>query len=263
MSWLEALILGIVQGLTEFLPVSSSGHLEMGSVLLDINSSDNLLFAVIVHFATALSTLVVLRTDIKEILAGLVPVRQSDSWQFVFLIMISMIPVGVIGVFFQDEVEQFFANNMTIVGSMLLVTAVLLTLTHFYQSGEGKVTPVKAFVIGVAQAIAILPGISRSGATISTALLLGVDRSKAAQFSFLMVIVPIVGAVLLKFYDFIGSPEESGISSMSLMIGFLAAFLSGYLACKWMVKLVTQGRLLFFGIYCALVGIIAILSQVI
>lgn len=262
MTWLEALILGIVQGLTEFLPVSSSGHLEIGSVLLGLNASDNLLFAVVVHLATALSTLVVYRKDISSIVAGLFEFKLNDSYRFAGLILISMIPVMIVGLFFQDEVEQFFAANMMLVGAMLLVTAVLLTLSHFYKSGTGEMTAFKAVVVGLAQAIAVLPGISRSGATISTALLLGVDRSKAARFSFLMVIIPILGAAALKLKDFLESPEAS-LPLASLIIGFIAAFGSGYLACRWMVKIVTQGRLIFFAVYCGLVGLVAILSQVI
>lgn len=262
MSWLEALVLGLVQGLTEFLPVSSSGHLEIGSVLLGLESSDNLLFAIVVHFATALSTVVVYRSDISSIFTGLVK-ADKDAWSFALVIAISMIPVGIVGVFFQEEVEAFFAGNILLVGLMLLVTASLLTLSHFYKSGEENVSPIKGFIIGLAQAVAVLPGISRSGATISTALLLGVDRAKAARFSFLMVIVPILGAAVLKLKDFMEAPAQVSISSSVLIIGFLSAFLIGYLACKWMVKLVTQGRLVFFAVYCGLVGLIAILSQIV
>lgn len=263
MSWIEALILGIVQGLTEFLPVSSSGHLEMGSVLLDINSSENLLFAIMVHLATALSTLVVYRKDVSGLAVDFFKLQAKESRGYVMRIIISMIPVGVVGFFFQDEVEAFFAGNMILVGSMLLVTALLLLISHYHNSGEKEVSAVKAFVIGLAQAIAVLPGISRSGATISTALILGVDREKAARFSFLMVIIPIMGAALLKFMDYTETAGESSLELSSLVIGFLAAFVSGYLACKLMVKLVTKGRLVFFAGYCGLVGLIAIISQLI
>ncbi len=261
MSWIEALILGIVQGLTEFLPVSSSGHLEIGSVLLRLDTSENLLFAVIVHLATALSTLVVYRSDIKDIAVGFFKRESNESRGFVMRIIISMIPVGIVGFFFQDEVETFFAGNMILVGSMLLVTASLLLFSHYRNSGEGEVTALKAFVVGLAQAIAVLPGISRSGATISTALILGVDREKAARFSFLMVIIPIMGAALLKFWDYLDTAQETTIELSSLIVGFAAAFLSGYIACKWMIKLVTKGKLVFFAAYCGLVGLIVIISQ--
>lgn len=259
MSWLEALILGLVQGLTEFLPVSSSGHLQLGAAIFSQKPADNLLFAVVVHLATALSTVVVYRKDIGGLVLGLLQFRQNESWRFALLIFLSMIPVAIIGIFYQDQVESFFEDNIMLVGSMLLVTAGLLTLTHFYNSGTGKVTPLKAIAIGIAQAIAVLPGISRSGATISMALLLGVDREKAARFSFLMVVIPIVGAAILKMKDYLDSPEAYVLSIPILVVGFLAAFISGFLACRWMVKLVTKGQLLYFAIYCAVLGGIAIL----
>lgn len=262
MTWLEALILGIIQGLTEFLPVSSSGHLEIGGVLLGLASSNNLLFAVTVHLATALATVVVFRRDIGSLVVGLFEFRSNDSWRFAWLIIISMVPVGIVGVFFQEEIEQFFTGNMLLVGSMLLITGLLLTFSHFAKAGDREVTPNRALIIGLAQAVAILPGISRSGATISTALLLGVDRAKAARFSFLMVIIPIMGAALLKLIDYFNSPAEAAISFSSLFVGFVAAFVFGYFACTWMVKLVTRGKLIFFAIYCGIIGTLAILSVV-
>jgi undecaprenyl-diphosphatase len=262
MSWIEALILGVIQGLTEFLPVSSSGHLEIGSVLLGLSASNNLLFAITVHLATALATAVAFRKDIGQLVIGLFR-KDPDTWRFALAIIISMIPVGIVGVLWKDAIETFFVGNMMLVGSMLLVTAILLAFSHFASAGDKSVGPFRALMIGVAQAIAVLPGISRSGATISSALLLGVDRAKAARFSFLMVIIPILGAALLKAKDISSAPEALAIDTFSLIIGFLAAFISGYFACKWMVRLVTQGRLLFFSIYCAIVGVIAILSQLI
>lgn len=262
MTWLEALILGLVQGLTEFLPVSSSGHLEIGSVLLGLESNENLLFAVVVHLATALSTMVVYRRDIGTILYELFQFKINESLRFTLTIFISMVPVLIVGLFFQDEVEQFFSGNLVLVGTMLLVTAALLLLSHYYKSGEKEVDGIRALVIGLAQAIAVLPGVSRSGATISTALLLGVERKKAARFSFLMVIIPILGAAVLKLKDFIDSPAAD-VSAGPLVIGFLAAFISGILACRWMVRLVTKGGLIFFAMYCAIIGLIAIVSQVI
>jgi len=262
MTWFEALILGIIQGLTEFLPVSSSGHLEIGGVLLGLQSSNNLLFAVTVHFATALATVVVFRRDIGGLAVGLLEFKSNDSWKFAWILLISMIPVGIVGVFFQDEIEQFFTGNMLLVGAMLLVTGVLLTFSHFAKAGDRDVTPQRAFLIGLAQAVAILPGISRSGATISAALLLGVDRAKAARFSFLMVIIPIMGAALLKLIDYFKEPAASAISFSSLLVGFVSAFVFGYFACTWMVKLVTRGKLIFFAIYCGIIGTLAILSVI-
>ena len=179
MTWIEALILGVIQGLTEFLPVSSSGHLEMGSVLLGVASSENLLFAVIVHAATALSTIVVFRQDILDIFKGLLEFKWNESWDFAIKIIISMIPVGIVGVFFEDQITALFTGNLYLVGSMLLFTSALLFFTHFKKDNDQEVSKPKAFIIGLAQAIAILPGISRSGSTIATALLLGVEKSKA------------------------------------------------------------------------------------
>lgn len=262
MTWLEALILGVIQGLTEFLPVSSSGHLEIGSVLLGVQSSENLLFAVVVHAATALSTIVVYRKDILEILKGLLEFKWNESWEFGFKIALSMIPVAIVGIFFEDDVEQFFSGNMVLVGSMLLITSALLFFTHFAKSNEGNVTYSKSVIIGLSQAMAILPGISRSGSTIATALLLGVEKSKATRFSFLMVLIPILGASFLKFKDYLEAPEvDNGLSAISLIIGFVAAFIAGYIACKWMIGIVRRGKLTWFAVYCLIIGAIALLSQ--
>ncbi len=263
MSWIQALILGIVQGLTEFLPVSSSGHLEIASTLLGLNSSNNLLFAVVVHLATAMSTIVVYRKDIKNLALGLLSFKANESWNFTLKIILSMIPVAVIGLLWQDEIESFFSGNLILVGSMLVITAILLTVSHNMKRQSGEVTFFKALIIGFSQAVAVIPGISRSGATISIALILGVKRENAARFSFLMVLIPIIGAAILKLKDYFDAIITVGISGSSLLVGFLGAFLSGYFACRLMVKLVTKGRLIFFAIYCALVGIIAIVSQLI
>lgn len=263
MSWIEALILGIIQGLTEFLPVSSSGHLEIGSVLLDVKSEENLLFAVLVHAATALSTIVVFRNDIGQVLGGMMKFEWNDSWSFAFKIALSMIPVGIVGVFFEEEVSSFFTGNLLLVGSMLLITSALLFFTHFKKSNDKPVGFFEATIIGLAQAIAILPGISRSGSTIATALILGVDKSKATQFSFLMVLIPILGASALKMKDYFEAPElYGGLSVSSMVVGFLAAFIAGYLACKWMVGIVRKGKLTYFAAYCLVVGIVAIVSQI-
>lgn len=262
MTWIEAIILGIVQGLTEFLPVSSSGHLEIGSVLLNIQTSENLLFAVIVHAATAMSTIVVYREDIRALIIGFFDFSYNDSVKFAIMIFISMIPVAVVGILFEDDIEGLFAGNLILVGSMLIVTSALLFFTHFAKSNEGKITFGKSFIIGLAQAIAILPGISRSGSTIAVALLLGVEKSKATRFSFLMVLIPILGASFLKFMDYLEAPPTAGgIHSVTLLCGFIAAFFSGYIACKWMIGIVRKGKLTYFAAYCLVIGTIALLSQ--
>ncbi|MEQ8679970.1 MAG: undecaprenyl-diphosphate phosphatase [Cyclobacteriaceae bacterium] len=262
MTWVEALILGVVQGLTEFLPVSSSGHLEMGSVLLGTTSGDNLLFAVIVHAATALSTIIVFRNDIYDILKGLFEFRWNESWKFAVLIVVSMIPVGIAGVFFEDEISGFFTGNLILVGSMLLFTSALLFFTYFKNDGTKKVSFPEAIVMGLAQTIAILPGISRSGATIATGLLIGVDKEKATRFSFLMVLPPILGASLLKTKDYFEAPDlHQGLEAFPMFIGFVGALVSGYIACKWMTNIVKEGKLYYFAIYCLAIGLIAIISQ--
>ncbi len=263
MTWIEALILGIIQGLTEFLPVSSSGHLEMGTVLLGVKSEENLLFAVIVHAATALSTIVVFRKDIGEIITGLFQFKWNESWDFGIKIIISMIPVGIVGVFFEDEITALFTGNLLLVGSMLLVTSALLFFSHFKKNNEKPVSKPHALIIGLAQAVAILPGISRSGATIATALLLGVEKNKATRFSFLMVLIPILGASMLKLKDYFEAPAAyEGLSGPSMVVGFLAAFLAGYVACKWMIGIVRKGKLTYFAAYCLVIGLIAIISQI-
>ncbi len=258
MSWFEALLLGIIQGLTEFLPVSSSGHLEIGSVLLQIESSENLLFAIVVHLATALATIVVFRNDIGILLRDLLKFQWNDSTKFVMKICMSMIPVFVIGIFFKDRIESLFTGNLVLVGTMLLITGGLLLFAHYKKDGDRSVGYVSAILVGVAQAFAVLPGISRSGATISTALILGVERSRAARFSFLMVLLPILGASFLQVMDYTEDPSSHTISTVSLIVGFLTAFISGFIACKWMLKIVKKGKLTYFAIYCFVVGLIAI-----
>jgi len=261
MSIIEAIILGIVQGLTEFLPVSSSGHIELGTVLLGVQSKDNLLFSVVVHSATALSTIVVFRKDIAQLFMGLFKFKWNDEVIYISKLLLSMVPVGLIGVFYKDQIEAFFGGDVLLVGFMLLLTATLLAMTYYAKRQGGKVTYPKAFIIGMAQAIAILPGISRSGATIATSLLIGVEKERAARFSFLMVLLPIIGASLLEVKDFIEQPSlGSGISGMALFLGFIAAFTSGLLACQWMISIVKKGKLIYFSIYCFIVGIIAIIT---
>jgi undecaprenyl-diphosphatase len=259
MTWVDALILGIIQGFTEFLPISSSGHLEIGVVLLGINSKNNLLFALAVHLATCLSTIFVFYKEIFSLLEGLLKFKWNDSTQFILKIIISMIPVGVIGLLFESEIEALFKGNLFLVGCMLIFTSILLFLTRFITQTSGEVTFGKSLVIGLAQSIAILPGISRSGSTIVMALILGVSREKAAKFSFLMVLLPIIGASLLKIKEHIEFPKSAQeVNTLALFLGFIAAFISGYLSCRWMVKIVKKGRLIYFSLYCLFLGLIAI-----
>ena len=259
MTWLEALILGLIQGLTEFLPVSSSGHLEIGKVLLNIEVQESLSFTVLVHFATVLSTITVFFQDIKKLFAGLFQFKWNEETRYVSKILVSMIPVLIVGVLFREEVESLFTGNLVLVGGALLITALLLISTQLVKPGKKKIPFLDAFIMGLAQAMATIPGISRSGATISTGLLLKNGRSEVAQFSFLMVLLPIIGAALLDILSMSSSSTEVGISTSSLVIGFLAAYLSGYMACRWMINLVKKGNLYWFAIYCALVGIISII----
>ena len=260
MTLIEAIILGIIQGLTEFLPVSSSGHIELGTVLLGVQSEDNLLFSVVVHGATALSTIVVFRKDIADIFVGLFTLEWNESKDYAAKILLSMVPVLVVGLMFKDQVESFFGGNVLLVGLMLLLTGMLLALTYYAKDRTGIVTYPKALIIGVAQAVAIMPGISRSGSTIATALLAGVEKSRAAKFSFLMVLGPIIGASLLELKDYLEAPVANGIGVTPLVAGFLAAFISGLLACQWMIAIVKRGKLIYFAIYCFIVGTIAIIT---
>jgi undecaprenyl-diphosphatase len=257
----DAVLLGIIQGFTEFLPVSSSGHLELGKAILGDNSvpEDSLLFTVVLHFATALSTIVVFRKDIWKIIGNLLEFSWNEETEFTVKILISMIPAVTIGLLFEVQLESFFGGNIAFVGTMLLITALLLWLADRSKITEKKVTYSNAFIIGIAQAIAMLPGISRSGATISTSVLLGNDKSKAARFSFLMVIPLIFGKIIR---DLLGGElfiETTDITSLTL--GFIAAFISGLIACTWMIKLVRQSKLTYFSIYCIIVGLIAIFTS--
>ena len=261
MEWYEAIILGIVQGLTEFLPISSSGHLEIASYILKTNPSENLMFTVVVHIATAISIIYVFRKDINEIIKGLIQFKK-EQLDFILKILISSVPVGVVGVLFEKEVESFFTGNIVLVGSMLLITAALLFFTYFKKDDSKKnISYTDAIVIGLAQALAILPGISRSGSTISMALLLNVNREKATKFSFLMVLVPIFGILILKSIK--GFTEISETSNLilfesSYVFGFISALFSGVFACKMMLKIVKESKLIYFSGYCLLVGSIGI-----
>jgi undecaprenyl-diphosphatase len=255
---IDAIILGIIQGLTEFLPVSSSGHLELGKAILGDTSipQESLLFTVVVHFATALSTMVVFRKDIWELLRGLLQFRWNEETRFSLKIIISMIPAALLGVYFENEIEFFFGGRVMLVGFMLLITALLLYLADRARETEKKVSYLNAFVIGISQAIAILPGISRSGATISTSVLLGVDKGKAARFSFLMVVPLILGKIAKDLLS--GELTYQGTQVLPLTAGFVAAFISGVFACTWMIRLVKKSKLTYFAVYCLLVGAIAI-----
>lgn len=260
MEWLEALILGIIQGLTEFLPVSSSGHLEIGKHLLGVQATESLIFTVVVHGATVLSTIVVFRKDIVDLITGALKFKWNEDTKYLFYIAISMIPVAIIGLFFKDRVEQFFGgDNLAFVGSMLLITALLLTFAHFASGKTKKINTGNAFLIGIAQALAVLPGISRSGATISTGLLLGVDKGRIARFSFLMVLIPILGENLLDLVSGEFTANQS-IGTIPLIVGFIAAFVAGWAACTWMINIVKRGKLIWFAVYCLIVGTIAIVA---
>ncbi|WP_037317546.1 undecaprenyl-diphosphate phosphatase [Salegentibacter sp. Hel_I_6] len=258
MNELDAVILGIIQGLTEFLPVSSSGHLELGKALLGDNSipSESLLFTVILHAATALSTLVVFWKDVVEIFKGLFQFKWNEEFKFSLKIIVSMIPAAVIGVFFEEQLESLFGGNIIFVGFMLIVTALLLWLADKAKNTDKPVSYSNAFVIGVSQAIAILPGISRSGATISTSVLLGNDKTKAARFSFLMVVPLILGKIAKDLLD--GNLMESTTSFSVLAIGFVSAFIAGLAACTWMISIVKKSKLSYFAIYCFIAGIVSI-----
>ena len=249
MSWFEALVLGILQGLTEYLPVSSSGHLTIGSALFGIEGEDNLTFTIVVHVATVLSTLVILWKEIDWIFRGLFKFQMNAETKYMINILVSMIPIGIVGVFFKDTVEEIFGSGLLIVGIML----------------KENISLKDAFIIGIAQACAVMPGLSRSGTTIATGLMLGDKKEKLAQFSFLMVIPPILGEALLDGMKIIEEASASGaeVSLTALVVGFLGAFVSGCIACKWMINIVKKGKLVYFGIYCAIVGVATIIYSLI
>lgn len=265
MEWFEALILGIVQGLTEYLPVSSSGHLAIGATLFGMNGEENLTFTVAVHVATVLSTCVILWKEIVWLFSDLFKFKWNDGTKYVVNILISMIPVAIVGFCFKDKVEEVFGSGLLVVGICLLVTASLLAFSYYAKPRQREsISPIHAFVIGIAQAVAVLPGLSRSGSTIATGLLLGNKKERLAQFSFLMVIPPILGEALLDVKDMaeVGvSNAMAGLSPVALIVGFLAAFVSGCLACKWMIDIVKRGKLIWFAVYCTVVGIAAIVMN--
>ena len=250
------MVLGIVQGLTEYLPVSSSGHLAIGSHLFGIEGEENLAFTVLVHVATVCSTLVVLWKEIDWILKGLFKFEMNAETKYFLNIVVSMIPIGIVGVFFKDAVEEVFGSGLLIVGCMLLLTLALLIFSYFAKPRQREHISMKdAFIIGLAQACAVMPGLSRSGSTIATGLLLGNKKESLAQFSFLMVIPPILGEALLDVLKMVKGDDAFGdISALPLVVGFVAAFVSGCVACKWMINIVKKGKLVWFGVYCAIAG---------
>lgn len=274
MNTLQALIMGLLQGLTEYLPVSSSGHLTIASELFGIDGESNITFTIAVHVATVLSTLVILGSEIGKILKGMCnPLsprslkgngtflnRLNPDQRYVLNILVSMIPIGIVGVFFKDQVEEIFGSGLLVVGICLLLTAALLTFSYLARPRQREnISLGHAFIIGLAQAVAVLPGLSRSGSTIATGLLLGNKKEKLAQFSFLMVIPPILGEALLDVLKMVkGEEATGGIDTLPLIVGFVAAFISGCAACKWMIGIVKKGKLIYFAYYCAIVGVASI-----
>ncbi|HOX75287.1 MAG TPA: undecaprenyl-diphosphate phosphatase [Bacteroidales bacterium] len=257
MNWLESIILGIIQGLTEFLPVSSSGHLEIAKALFGVDAESSFYFTVAVHGATVLSTIVVFWKEIVSLFKGFIKFRMNDETSYIFKILISMIPVGFVGLLLKDRVEALFNGNLIFVGSMLIITAALLALAHFIKKRERSIGYLDALIIGIAQAVAVIPGISRSGATIATGLMIGNRKDEIARFSFLMVLIPVIGANLLEIVSADSGATGNGL--VTIIIGAIAAFISGYLACRWMIGLVRKSKLIGFAAYCAAAGLLSIL----
>jgi undecaprenyl-diphosphatase len=256
MDWLQALILGIIQGLTEFLPVSSSGHLEIAKSLFSVNPETSFFFTIVVHGATVLSTIVVFRKEILSLINGSLKFRMNEETTYTLKIILSMVPVTIVGLLLKDPIESLFNGNMLFIGSMLIFTSLLLALAHFIKKRERQIGYKDAFIIGLAQAMSVIPGISRSGSTIATGLLIGNSKDEIARFSFLMVLGPVIGANLIEIMS--GDASSSTTGWGVLLIGFLAAFISGYFACKWMISLVKRSKLIWFAVYCALIGVLSI-----
>ncbi len=254
MSVFESLILGIIQGLTEFLPISSSGHLELGKAIFGSEAigQESLFLTLVLHLGTALSTLVVFRKDIMDLLKGIFSIKKNDSHTFMLKIIISMIPAVIVGLFFEKQISALFDKNLFLVGSMLLLTGIILFWAERVPKTIGEVSNQKALLIGLIQAIAILPGISRSGSTIAGALIIGIDREKAARFSFLMVLPLIFGSIAKSLIDFKGVPEQ--FETIPIVLGFFASFITGIFACKWMIGLVKKSQLIYFSFYCFILG---------
>ena len=261
MDTLQAIILGVVQGLTEFLPVSSSGHLQLANEILgtDLNPESNLTFSLTLHAATVLSTIVILWAEIWKLLKGIFSRTFTAEQAYVLKIVISMIPVGIVGVFFKDYIEAAF-SSIAVVGVMLLVTAALLTFAYYAKPRQKEELSYRdAFIIGLAQAVAVLPELSRSGSTIATGLLLGNKKESVAQFSFLMVLPPILGNALL---DCLKGDFGGGVETLPLVAGFVTAFITGCIACKWMIDIVKRGKLIWFAVYCAIAGVVALATYI-
>lgn len=261
MDTLQAIILGVVQGLTEFLPVSSSGHLQLANEILgtDLNPESNLTFSLTLHAATVLSTVVILWAEIWKLIKGVFSRTFTAEQAYVLKIVISMIPVGIVGLFFKDYIEAAF-SSIAVVGVMLLVTAALLTFAYYAKPRQKEELSYRdAFIIGLAQAVAVLPGLSRSGSTIATGLLLGNKKESVAQFSFLMVLPPILGNALL---DCLKGDFGGGVETLPLVAGFVTAFITGCIACKWMIDIVKRGKLIWFAIYCAIAGVVALAAYI-
>jgi undecaprenyl-diphosphatase len=257
MTEIQAFLLGLLQGLTEFLPVSSSGHIELGIHLFNIRGGDDLIFTITVHAATVLSTILVFRKEFMDLIRNGLTFRKNKETVYLLKLLFSSIPVAFIGLFFREQVESLFTGNLLVVGTCLLITATLLTFAHFSKAKSGgQISWSDSFIIGIAQALAVLPGLSRSGSTIATGILLGNDRKEVAKFSFLMVILPVLGVVILDLirYNF---NDGYGIGSLPLVIGFVTAFVSGFLACSWMIKIVSKGKLIYFALYCFVIGLIS------
>lgn len=263
MDTLQAIILGIIQGITEFLPVSSSGHLQIAKELLGVQIEDNLAFDVMLHTGTVLSTLVVLHSEIIALLKGLFSRRYNREQAYIIKIIISMVPIGFVGLLFKDDINMMLESKyiLCIVGAMLILTSILLTFAYYAKERQkGDISYSDSLIIGITQSVAVMPGLSRSGTTIATGILLGNNRAVVAQFSFLMVLAPILGDTLLTLVS--GEPLFVGIDRQPLIAGFLSSFVAGCLACKFMIEIVKRGKLIWFAIYCALAGMVSIASYI-
>jgi len=257
MNWFEAIVLGLIQGLTEFLPVSSSGHLEIAKSLFNIDPDASFYFTVAVHGATVLSTIFVFWKEIISLITGSMKFKMNEETSYTLKILLSMVPVGIAGILLKDPIEKLFNGNLVFIGLMLLVTSIVLAAAHFIKKGDRSIGFKDAFIIGIAQAIAVIPGISRSGSTIATGLMIGNKKDEIARFSFLMVLLPVLGANLLEILSGDASMNSAGFGIV--IIGFVTAFVSGYFACRWMITLVKRSKLIWFSIYCAIVGLLSII----
>lgn len=256
MNWVEGIILGLIQGLTEFLPVSSTGHLEIANAIFGVRPAESIYFNVAVHGATVLSTLFVFWQEILKLFKGVLQFKINEELIYTSKIFVSMIPVGLVALFFQDFVEGMFSGNLMATGIEFIITAGFLAIAHFIKPKEREINFIDSFIIGIAQAIALVPAISRSGATIATGLMLGNKKEEVTKFSFLMVILPVIGA---NFLEISKGSTEAGLNILSIVAGFIAAFVSGYFACRWMIELVKRSKLIWFAIYCAILGLLAII----